>query len=194
MKLILASTSSYRTNIFNQAFLKHIAVASEFEEKSDKRDNPEEYVKELSMGKAKNVAAKFSDSIIVGMDTVVVAGGEILEKPKDFEQARRHIRLCSDSTADVITGVTIINQINGEVVNVAAHSKVSFVKIPEEEIEFYLNNEKYALKSAGFVIETALANFIKTIEGTYNNVLGAPVEVVYSYLSKWGYSLKDFQD
>ena len=194
INLVLASTSKYRRQILDQVFLKHMAIASEFEEKSNNRENPYTYVKGLSLGKAKNVASKVENSIIIGMDTVVVAGGEILEKPKNLEEAKRYIKLCSNSFSRVITGLTLINQLNGEVIDTYSETKVYFKEIPDEEIEFYIQNEPYALNSSGFVIETVMSNFIKRIDGTYNNILGAPVEVIYDYLKKWGYSLKDFQN
>ena len=194
MKLVLASTSKYRRKILDLAFLKHEAVASDFEEKSNKKNNPKEYVKELALGKAKNIEDKFENSIILGMDTVVVAQGEVLEKPKDIEDAKREIRLCSEHTAKVITGVAIINQLNGQTLNFACTSKISFRKIPEKEIDFYIKNEKGALYSAGFVLETVMSNFIKKIEGSYYNILGAPVEAIYEKLSEWGYCLDDFQE
>lgn len=193
INLVLASTSKYRRQILDQVFLKHTAIASDFEEKSNNRKDPYNYVKELSMGKAQSVAKKVKNSIIIGMDTVVVANDEIMEKPKSVEEAKRYIKLCSNNFSRVITGITIINQLNGQVINTYSETKVYFKEIPDEEIEFYIQNEPYALNSSGFVIETVMSNFIKRIDGTYNNILGAPVEVIYDYLAKWGYSLKDFQ-
>ena len=88
MKLILASTSKYKSNLLNQTKLKHECIESNFDENSVKNNNVYEYVAELSRGKANSIKEKIKEGIILGMDTVVYVNNKILEKPKDLDEAK----------------------------------------------------------------------------------------------------------
>lgn len=190
-KLVLATTSKLKSDIMNTVYLKHSLIASDFDESLDKSEDVYQHVKNLSLGKAKSILNKVKDSIVIGLDTVCYVDGIILEKPNSVDEAREHIKLCSDNTTAVITGLTIINQLNGEVVNTYVESKVTMRPIPEKDIDFYIKYEPGYMYSSGFIIETVLSNFIEKIEGSYYNILGVPVETIYKHVNSWGYSLED---
>lgn len=194
MKLILASTSKYKSNVLNQAGLKHFVVESDFDEDSVEKNDVYDYVKKLSYGKALSVADKVNEGIIIGMDTIVYVDGKILEKPEDLSVARGYIEICSDNTASVITGLTLINKETNAMVNTYCESKVTLRKIDEEDIDYYIENEPNILYSSGFIIETIMSNFIDKIEGSFYNILGIPVETIYKYVYDMGYKLKDLEE
>lgn len=194
MKLILASTSKYKSNVLNQAGLKHFVVESDFDEDSVEKNDVYDYVKKLSYGKALSVVDKVKEGIIIGMDTIVYVDGKILEKPEDLSVARGYIEMCSDNTASVITGLTLINKETNEIVNTYCESKVTLRKIDEEDIDYYIENEPNILYSSGFIIETIMSNFIDKIEGSFYNILGIPVETIYKYVYDMGYKLKDLEE
>lgn len=194
MKLILASTSKYKSNVLNQAGLKHFIVESNFNEDSVEKNDVYDYVKKLSYGKALSVVDKVNEGIIIGMDTIVYVNGNILEKPEDLNEARGYIEMCSDNTASVITGLTLINKETNEIVNTYCESKVTLRKIDEEDIDYYIENEPNILYSSGFIIETIMSNFIDKIEGSFYNILGIPVETIYKYVYDMGYKLKDLEE
>ena len=191
MKLILASTSKYKSKLLNQTKLKHIQIASNFDEKTIKNNNVYEYVKELSLKKALSIKDKVKTGIILGMDTVVFVDNQTLEKPKDKNEIRKFLKMCSNNTTEVITGITLINKENNEIITDYAITYITLRKLTEEDIDFYIKTEKDALNVSGFIIETSISNFIEKIEGSFFNILGAPVETIYKYLQKWNISLKD---
>lgn len=194
MKLILASTSKFKKEILNKVGLKHTQVASNFLEFSDNHDDIYQYVKDLAFGKANSISNQISEGIIIGLDTVVYANHQILEKPKCLEDVRLAIKSCSNNTVSVITGIALMNKENDCVVIDYAETKIKLRDIDDIDIEYYIENEPDLMYASGFVIETYLSNYIDKIEGSYYNILGVPVEVIYQYLRNWQIHLKDLED
>lgn len=189
MKLVLASTSSFKSDVLKQACIKHIKKESNYIEIKQDNEDVYEYVKRLSLEKAYSVDV--NDGIVLGLDTVVLVGNKILEKPKSIYEAKDNLRLCSDNTFKVITGIALINKINNEVVNDYQETVITLNKIDECDIDYYIDNDPNVLYASGFTIETVVSNFINKIEGSFYNILGIPVEKIYEYLLKWNIHLKD---
>lgn len=192
MKITLASTSKFKKEILNRVGIKHNSVDPKCEEISDHK-NPYEYVKELSLNKARSIEDTETD-IILSLDTIVLINNQIIEKPLTIEEAKENLRNSSNNTTSVITGITIINKITNEVITDYQESKITFNRICEEDIEFYIENEPDAMYASGFIIETYCSNFIKKIEGSYYNILGVPVEKIYEILNKMDIYLKDINN
>ena len=193
MKLILASTSKLKSEIMDKVYMKHDMCESSFEEHSVKSTDVYEYVKEVSLGKAKSIVDKVSEGIILGIDTVCFIDGKIVEKPKTLEEAKNNLAASSNKTTSVVTGVTLINKYNGETVNTYQETKITFNKIDDEDIEYYIQNEKDVMYVSGFIFEGVASNFLNSIEGSYYNILGVPVEKIYEILLSWGIHLKDLE-
>ncbi len=192
MKITLASTSKFKNNILDIVHLKHDKVNPHCEEISTK-SNPYEYVSELALQKAKSIINHNTD-IIIGLDTIVLINDKIIEKPSNIEEAKENLRKSSNNTTKVITGIALINKITNERKVTYQETLVTFNKIKEEDIEYYIENEKDALYASGFIIETICSNFIKEIQGSYYNILGVPVEKIYEILNNWNIYLKDIED
>lgn len=191
MKLVLASTSSFKSNVLKQACIKHIKKESNYIEIKQDDEDVYEYVKRLSLEKAYSVDV--DDCIVLGLDTVVLVGNKILEKPKTISEAKDNLRLCSNNTFKVITGIALINKINNEVVNDYQETVITLNKIDECDIDYYIDNDPNVLYASGFTIETVVSNFINKIEGSFYNILGIPVEKIYEYLLKQNIHLKDLE-
>lgn len=191
MKLVLASTSKFKSEILNKVHLKHTCIKNDYNENNIIKQNVYDYVKKLSYGKAKNVENKIKDSIILGLDTVVYVDNKILEKPKSIEEAKNNIKISINKRTKVITGITLINQINGEIVNDYQETFITLRNIDDIDIEYYIKNEPDIMYASGFIIETIMSNFIENINGSYYNILGIPVEKIYNYLLNWNIHLKD---
>ena len=192
MKLILASTSKFKSDILNTTHLFHKSIESDYEEISNK-DNVYEYVKELALGKAKSIEDRVNEGVILGLDTVVYINGKILEKPASLEEAKEVLKYCENDTTKVITGIALINKENNEIINDFVETKVTLRKISEKDINYYVENEPSILYVSGFVIETIISNFIEKIVGSYYNILGIPVETIYKHLNNWGIYLSDLE-
>lgn len=192
MKLILASTSKFKSDILNTAHLFHKCIESNFEEESTKKD-VYEYVCDLALGKAKSVENKENDGIIIGLDTVVYINGKILEKPNSLEVAKEVLKFCQNNTTKVITGIALINKNANEIITDYSETKVTLREITDKDIDYYIENEPNILYVSGYVIETIISNFIEKIEGSYYNILGIPVETIYKHLNIWGIYLSDIE-
>lgn len=193
MKLILASSSKFKREILDKVFIKHISVDSKYDEDISDYIDVYDYVKKLSLGKANGVINEFNEGIILGLDTVVYVDDKIIEKPNSMDDARNNIYLCMNNSTKVITGITLINLYNNEIITDYVESIVKLRDISEDDINYYFDNEKDAMYASGFIIETIMSNFIENINGSFYNILGMPVETIYKYINNWGYSLKDFE-
>lgn len=189
MKLYLASSSNFKSKILDKVYLKHYRIDCNFKEDSS-CTNVYEYVKDLSLGKAKSINA---NGIIIGIDTVVFADGRILEKPKSLEEAKNNLKISAGKTTSVITGVTLINTSTNEVIQDYSETKVTLTDISDDDLDYYIKNEPGVMYASGFVIETIASNFIKKIDGSFYNILGVPVEKIYEILLKWNIHLKDLE-
>jgi len=193
MKIVLATTSKFKSEILNKVHIKHSMLESNFDEDSVNEENVYEYVKKLAYGKANSIKDKVNNSIIIGLDTVVLANNRILEKPKNLIESRKHIEMCKNNKTSVITGISIINTDTGVIINDYAETFISLRDISDIDIDYYLENEPDILYVSGFVIETIMSNFIEKIDGSYYNILGIPVEIIYKHINNMGYNLKDLE-
>ncbi len=193
MKLVLASTNKFKSDIMDKVCMKHSLCESDYLEHEIDSSDVYSYVKAQSLGKANSIKDKIDSGIILGLDTVSYLDGIIMEKPKDLEEAKNNLRLSSNKTSNVITGITLINKDTNEVVTTYAESFITFNNISEEDIDYYIENEPDVLYASGFILETVASNFLNKIEGSYYNILGVPVEKIYEELLKWGIHLKDLE-
>lgn len=188
--ITLASTSKYKSAILSQVKLKHTCMSSSCEEISF-QENPYEYVKELAYNKANSLKNKVESDIIIGLDTIVLINNKIVEKPKNLEEAKNNLINSSNNSSNIITGISIINQKSNEIVTTYQETIIHFNEISSDDIDFYLANEKDIMYASGFIIENIASNFINRIEGSYYNILGAPVEKIYEILNSMNIYLKD---
>jgi septum formation protein len=142
-------------------------------------ENPVGYVRRLARAKAE--AARLAGSeIVLGADTTVVVDDRILEKPLDFDDARRMLRLLAGRRHEVITGICLLK---GEV-TVMDHSltRVWFTPITETEIAEYVQSGEPMDKAGAYAIQGLASKFVERVEGCYFNVIGLPLSQVYRYL------------
>lgn len=190
MKIFLASSSKIRHEILNKCGLKNHVIKSNYQEKHYHKD-VQKYVEELAYFKAINTEC--NHGIILGLDTVLYLDGQIIEKPKSKEEAILNIKKCMDKEIFIYTGVAIYFPETKKVIIDSQKTKIKLRKIEDKDINYYINNEKEYLYAAGFIIETILSNFIEYIEGSFYNILGTPVELIYKHLHRLGYYLEDFE-
>lgn len=190
MKLFLASNSKFKSQILDKVHIKHECLDMSMKEESNKT-NAHEYVMDLSRQKARQGATMVSDGLVLGLDTVVLINGKIVEKPASIEEAKENLRNASMNKVSVITGISLINLDSEEAFTDFQETKVTMNKITEDDINYYIENEPDALYVSGFVIETIASCFIQKIEGSYYNILGLPVEKLYQLLNKMNISLRD---
>ena len=184
--LILASQSPRRYDLLTQIGWMPAVLPSAVEEVMA-GETPEEIVKHLSMQKAEDVAADFSHGeIVIGADTIVVADGKILGKPKSEEEAAQMLRLLSGRTHQVITGVTVIRCADAaereEKINFASVTDVHVYPLLPEEIRAYVESGEPMDKAGAYAVQGGFAPYVRGIDGEYANVVGLPVSKLYHEL------------
>lgn len=192
MRVILASSSKTRREIMDKLNIKYNIIASETEEISNKED-PCEYVEELSKNKAFNVLKKVNNksSLIVAADSIIYKDGKRYEKPKTIKEAISNLKELSGTKNQGITGVTIIDTSNGRYSTFSCVTDVYFKKIADEDISWYVEHEKDLLSKAGYSLEGTMSLFLEKLDGDYYNVLGLPLGMLYTKINEMGYTLKD---
>ncbi len=186
MELILASASPRRRELLELAGCDFsVRVSAVDEDSCDPR--PEIMVRDLSGKKALSVANDIcreqvpgdkEDKIVLGSDTVVACGGEILGKPEDEEDARRMLSMLSGATHQVYTGVTLVAIRQGEIFEKTTFTECTDVVMRElsgEEIEAYIRTGEPMDKAGAYGIQGKAAVFVSGIRGDYYNVVGLPL-------------------
>ena len=191
MRIILASASKQRQDIFNMIGLKYDVITSDVPEESNQTE-PDKYVEELSLNKAKSVKKQIKDkAIIISADTIIYSNNKIYEKPKSKEEAYSNLKELSNNKCTAYTGVTLIDLYKEKVICSSSKVNVYFNEIKDEEAEWYVDNEEKIFKCCGFVPLGKAALFINKIEGDYNTLLGISPSIVYNKLKELGYSVND---
>jgi len=185
MKYILASKSPRRSEILLKAGFKFKVIPSNIDEsKISINLNPKDYCVELAKLKAYDIANKNKNCTIIGSDTIVYINNSILNKPKNFNDAKKMLSILSNNTHSVLTGVSIVN-INEKIdFNFYESTEVSFYKISDLEIENYINKFKPYDKAGSYGIQDGSNLFVKKIVGSYENIVGFPISKFYQSLKK----------
>ena len=193
MKLILASSSKQRREILNNLGLKYEVVKSLVEESSLNTD-PCEYVKDLSRDKANSVAGQVKEkAVIIAADSIIYMGGKIYEKPKNKEEAFENMKKMSGKLTYAITGVTIKDLYQDKEICFSDTTKVYLKEMSDEEIRWYVKNEKDLLNRGGYAIQGKASIFLDKVIGDYNTLFGISPSKVYDALKKLGYNISDFE-
>jgi len=192
IRIILASKSPRRKELLESVYEKVEIIPSDADENINEND-PCETVRKLSYIKAKSVYDLKKDSLrpgdyVLGSDTVVYAGKEILGKPNDRDDAKRMIKELSGKVHSVFTGFTLIDH-KGAVTTDHCETKVFVYEMSENEIEEYINTDEPYDKAGAYGIQGIFGRYVEKIEGDYNNVVGLPVSKIYNTLNRLEKSL-----
>jgi len=180
MKLILASKSKRRKVLLEKLKIDFKIICSDLDESKIDEKAPSLYCQKLASMKAEIVFKKNPESTIIAADTIVCIDKKILEKPIDYNDAFKMLRLLSGETHSVYTGVSILT--NSKKINFVEETKVTFFQLSDKEIQKYITNNKPYDKSGSYGIQDESMTFVKYINGNYENVIGLPISRVYRSL------------
>lgn len=183
-KLILASASPRRAEILTAVGWQFEKQTADIDETEFPNEKPEDYVQRLAQEKASSVADKHETTIVLGADTIVVIENQIIGKPKDYEDARKMLRMLSGNWHYVLTGVALVKVSQGrhETKVSLQKTRVKFTELSDKEIEFLIEQGEPLDKAGAYAVQAQAALFIEQIEGDYWNVVGLPVSLVYGLL------------
>ena len=176
--VILGSGSPRRRELLKLIWDDFTVITADTDEIISEEE-PCQIVESLARQKAEAVLRKTSarDRLIIGADTLVFAGCEILGKPVDKEDARRMLELLSGKGHQVITGVALLQ--NGKCHTFSEVTDVVFSSMTATEIETYIASGDPMDKAGAYGIQGPAARYIKSIRGCYYNVVGLPVHRLY---------------
>ncbi len=182
--IVLASASPRRKELLEQAGYKLIVEKSDIDESLFPTENiePYKYAEQLAYAKAKYVAAKYPEKIVLGADTIVDWNGEIIGKADDERHAKEIVEKLFGSPHKVITGVAIV-RLNDNTEIVTHDTTIVYPrKMSPEQIEEHLRAGTWKDKAGAYAIQETGDEFVERIEGSLTNVMGLPMELVQKLL------------
>jgi len=174
-RLHLASTSPRRHELLRQIGLSPLPLMVAVDESVLPGESAADYVRRLAVAKAEAGVHRLGhdQDWVLAADTTVFAGGEILGKPADFDDARRIWALLPSSDHQVLTGVALIHQ--GRTLAQVVTTRVIFQAMPDAEQQAYWRSGEPQDKAGGYAIQGRAALYVAAIEGSYSNVVGLPL-------------------
>ena len=182
-KIILASTSPRRRELLARMGYEFTCDAPEVDENVD--GHAADIVALLSARKARAAAGKYSEGIIIASDTLVSLDGKGLGKPVDEEDARRMLRALSGRTHEVFSGVCMIDASTGGEETQVARTGVIFRELTDEEIDGYIASGEPMDKAGAYGIQGGAGKFVTGLDGSFENVMGFPVDIVEEMLKRF---------
>ncbi len=185
-RLILASGSPRRAEMMARITSEFRIMLPDIDETMADSESPSEMVERLALEKAQVIIQKTNGEFpVLAADTIVVHD-RVLGKPTDEEDAHRMLRELADDSHYVITGVAIIHPGNSKSVSFTEKTEVFFGPISNSEIRAYIKGGEPMDKAGAYGIQGAGGCFITKINGCFYNVMGFPLNRIYTNLKELG--------
>ena len=190
MKLILGSTSPFRKELLNKLGLGFSVDAPDIDESMHTGEYPEEFVQRLALEKAKAVAARHNDALVIGSDQVACIGNSILGKPGNRDKAIAQLTEASGQRVSFYTGLCLLNSANGNFQLVCEPFHVHFRNLSRSQIERYLDTEEPYNCAGSFKSEGLGISLFEKLEGDDpNSLIGLPLIRLITMLEREGISV-----
>ncbi len=189
MRLILASASPRRVDL-----LARIGVAPDVIEPADVDESvirgelPRVHALRLAVEKAETVAVRHPGDVVLAADTVVAVGRRILPKVEDEAMLRRCMALLSGRRHRVLTGVAVVSP-GGEMRTRVVETMIAMKRLSAEEVDYYAAHGEWRGKAGGYALQGYGEVYVRSIAGSYSNVVGLPLAETRLLLKGAGYSL-----
>lgn len=138
----------------------------------------------LARRKCAAIAERRPKALVLAADTVVILDGELLNKPRDNEEAARFLRKLSGATHTVVTGVALRRVADGVDLSASERTRVTFRRLSDREIAGYVATGEGRDKAGSYAAQGLGAALIRSIDGCFYNVVGLPVALVFDLLEK----------
>ena len=188
--LYLASASPRRQELLTAAGIPFEVSSHFFDEHSVGQNvTPADFATYVAMGKASSLSDhhEFDDRFILGVDTIVAFNGQILGKPENAIIAEQNIRRMSGQWHEVISGIGIVNRAKNIFCQTSCTSKVKFAELSDHFIDYYIRENHWRGFAGGYAIQQLFSLVVERIEGSYTNIVGLPMETLYTLLNEIGF-------
>jgi len=184
---ILASASPRRKQLLAEAGYQFTVVRPDIDESAFAAQGIKacEYAERLALAKAKCVAEKHPDFLVIGADTVVDFHGQIIGKPIDDKEAGQITKKLFSRPHKVITGIAIVRLSDGIELSESDTTTVYPKRLTSEQIVEHIKSESWRDKAGAYAIKENGDEFVERIEGSLTNVMGLPMELLGRLLEKY---------
>jgi len=189
-KLYLASLSPRRRQLLKLYGLDYESVKVRVKERFLPGEIPEIACQRLALEKAIYGAVGIKEGVVLGCDTIVVVGGQILGKPRNPGESRMMLEKLSGREHSVFTGLALLDVERAEIITDFERTTVYFKELDEGEIDAYIKTGEPIGKAGGYAIQGKAAVFVQRIEGCFYNVVGLPLYRLGLLLKKIGIEVK----
>ncbi len=183
MRLVLASGSPRRRELLARAGLKFDVVVPPLDEPDESHAQlpPASQAEARAYFKARCVADRNPDAIVVGADTIVALDKRVLGKPTDDDDARRILTELSGTRHRVITGLALCGPQGQRLISYEI-TYVTMRKMSESDIQSYIDSGEWKDKAGAYAIQETADRYIESLEGSFTNVVGLPMELLQRML------------
>ena len=188
--LCLASSSPRRQMFLKKFGLKFDCFSPNINEIPKLNEHAKSFVKRMANEKAQNVKQNFfelsENTIVLAGDTIVYYEGQILGKPKTTLHAKKMLSQLSGQTHKVFSGFSILDSLKSQLITKVICTEVKFQKLKTHQLEWYISTGEPFDKAGAYSIQGLGSILIESISGSYNNVVGFPIEYIFPYLTNIG--------
>jgi septum formation protein len=185
-RIILASASPRRKELLEKIGLKFEVEPSDYAEDMRSELSPDELARSISLEKAKVVAGKHKNAIVIAADTFIVSRGKILGKPNTPAEARKMLMTLKGRSHSVITGFTILDTDKNKVLTKSVETIIHIKNLTSQEVDAYVKSKEPLDKAGAYAIQGLGSVIVERIEGDYFNVIGLPLSVLAEGLKEFG--------
>lgn len=183
--LILASASPRRAELLRELGVKFQVLPGHAQEEVGDVLSPHELCQLNACRKARVVAKKFPDNLVLGADTEVCLGAEVFGKPSDLTDAARMLDRLQGRTHEVVTGVCLVHLRRHRQKVFAVSTSVRFRPLGAAQIRDYLAKINPLDKAGAYAIQQHGDEIVEKISGSWTNVVGLPLERLQEELARW---------
>jgi len=146
--------------------------------------SPSQQAEALAYFKARTIADARCDGLVLGADTIVAVGGTVLGKPDDESDARRMLGLLSGTRHQVVTGLALLDVGHGRRLIASDVTHVTMKPLTPHDIDVYIATLEWQGKAGAYAIQETADRYIETIEGSWSNIVGLPMELLANMLQE----------
>ncbi|WOB42771.1 septum formation inhibitor Maf [Thermoleptolyngbya oregonensis NK1-22] len=189
---VLASASPARRRLLQLAGIEPIVYPSAFDESQVREPNASVLVQKLAEGKARAVAPKFPDALVLGCDSVLALNGEIYGKPAHAEEAIARWKQMRGRVGELYTGHALIDGAQGKMLVRCGMTQVQFANVSDRQIEAYVATGEPMNCAGCFALEGRGGLFVEQLMGCHSNVIGLSLPLLRQMIAELGYDVTGY--
>lgn len=193
-EIVLASSSKVRKGVMDRLGVNYRVSESGFKEKTELKEGEsfEDLARRLALSKARDVALKTKEAIVIGADSFAVIDGEILGKPQNRQRAIEYLNRLNGKEHEFYTGIAVIDTKNQKEMTACVKAKVKFRDLTSKEIEDYIEREEVLTAGGAYRIQGLGSVLVERVEGDYYAIVGLSPSKVAELFKDLGHNLFDY--